>query len=159
MGTGMLLTLLIIIVPTILFYILRIDAASTFLGLALGYLLMSFDVTTANILTNKPPLNLNTSSPIMAIALLILPPVIMAITRFHTIPKAYKLLNLIVGLGFGLTLVILLAPNLSASVYGQISTSSLWPITVNYKNQIIGLTAVLSLVMMVMNLQKSHKKH
>ncbi len=157
----------IVLVPIIVLFLLRINAALVFLSLCLGNVLVQFVAPDANSFTAlfaaHVPKGVDTGDNFIKLVLLLLPVVLTAIFMVRTVHgHARRALNILpsagVGLLGGLLVVPLLPGNLSANIIG----SSLWSQVQQAQDLIVGASALICLLFLWLNRPtsgKHSKKH
>ncbi len=136
-------------IPVILILLLRVNAGLVFLSACAGTLIAKYfgqDVETfARGFIAQPGVSLLSSTRLL---LIILPVLVTIIALRRTVAGAQHLINLIVALATGLSLIFLAFPYLSSGTAGTIRQVPFWSTAEQMQGTIIGATAFLSLIML-----------
>lgn len=152
---------LIVILPIAAIYLLKSNAATVFLALCLGYVLLSFDSTNANGLANAHvPVHLKTSTLIVNLVLLLGPAIITLFALTGSIHGKRKLLNLLPALAVGLFAALLVVPHLPSLLMDSIYANQYWIKLISYQSTVVGIGSGVSILFFWLSLKKdSSKKH
>lgn len=153
MNSSQIVLLSILAVPVILLLALRINAALVFLSLCLGDVLIQFvSYDTSSLLTT---IGINLGSETVKLGLLTLPVVLTTIFMIRTVHGWRLLLNLLPSAGVGLVAAFLIVPLLPPGVAGNITHASMWRQIKTAQDLIIGLSALVSLLVLWLQRPKS----
>jgi hypothetical protein len=151
-----------ILVPVILTFFLKSNAAQSFLALCAGFVIISFASTDLKSLTGQ--LNFSIDSGILNLVILVLP---LLLTLLFTHGKAKngfgRIMQLIIAVCAGGLLALVGIPLMSGLVNADFAGSELWKNLQNIQAPLVGAGVFLSLVMVWSKaLKKSNlkdKKH
>lgn len=158
------LTLIILIlVPVILLTSLRVNAAFIFLCLCLGDVLSQFIAPDSSqffaLFSAHLPKSLSSGNDLTKIIILILPAVLSIFFMLKSVHGLSKIIiNLLPAIGCGLLLALLITPLLPKNLLGSSLNSSLWVSLHNYKDIIISLSSLISLILLWLQRPKSVSK-
>jgi hypothetical protein len=163
MHSSELLLLAVILVPAIILFYFRINAAIVFLSLCLGNVLTQFVSPDAHqfltLFSAKLPKNLGSGNNLIKILLLVLPPLLTAIFMLRTVKGNNKYINILPALGVGILIALLLIPLLSVNFSNTIIGSKYWLTLKNNQAALVGLSSLASLVTLWLERPKtSHSK-
>lgn len=152
----------LVLVPALLTWLLKSNAALSFLALCAGFVVISFAGTDLENLTGQ--LNFSINSGTLNLALLVLPLLFTLLFTKHAFTGgAIRLLHMAIALCAGGLLALIAIPLLSGSVRANFADSKLWMDLQNIQSEVIGAGVFLSLVLIWANsLKKSSikaKKH
>ena len=151
MSSGLFWLALIVIVPAIGLYLLRVNAAAVFLALCLGYVLVSFDSHNAHRLTNalahnNIPVHLQLSSVAINLGLLLAPAALTLLLQIKSVNGRRKFLNILPSVAVGLFAALIVVPQLPGSVMESVISTKYWAQLTHYETDIVGIGAVISLL-------------
>jgi hypothetical protein len=159
----------IVLLPTILLMVLRVNAALVFLSLCLGDVLTQFVAADAQSLLNllstshatKP---INATDGMIKLVILLIPVVLTILFMIKTVRGRGKLvLNLLPAAGVGMLGGLLVVPLLPAGLSHNVIDSSLWTQVQRAQDLIVGASALVCLLALWMQRPKSggsgEKKH
>jgi hypothetical protein len=150
------------IVPIVLLTVLRINAAIVFLSLCLGSVLVRFAGSDASSFVNLMSPSKALNGYVIMIALLLLPAIFTMIIMIGTVRGTFgMLLNLLPAISVGLLTVLLVAPLLSAGLYGTIASTSEWHYIMRAQVLVISVGSIVSLLFLLTQRPKraEHGKH
>lgn len=150
------------LVPVVLLTVLRVNAAIVFLSLCLGSVLVRFAGSDASSFVNLMSTNKAVNSYVIMIALLLIPAVFTMIIMIGTVRGTFgMMLNLLPAISVGLLTVLLVAPLLSAGLYGTIAGTSEWHYIMRAQVLVITLGSIVSLLFLWTQRPKrsEHGKH
>ena len=149
----------IIAAPALVTYLLKSDAALSFLALCAGFVLSTSVVTDLKHLLSET--NLSLTDKTLALILLLVPLVITLLTSRRSAGKGFKLyLHLLTAICVGGLLVLSLGPIINSSSQIDLAHSGVWDKLQNAQSIIIGAGALLSLFLIwFKSLKYSSKKH
>jgi hypothetical protein len=134
-----------VLAPVILAFFLKSNAASSFLALCAGFVVISFASTDLKNLTGQ--LNFSINSGMLNLALLVLP---LLFTLLFTKGKAKdgigRFIHLAIALCAGGLLALAGIPLLNESIRANFATSNLWPKLQSIQGPVIGAGVFLSLI-------------
>src|SRR5579863_6296756 len=111
------------IVPIILLVVLRVNAAIVFLSLCLGSVLVRFAGSDASSMVNLISTSKSVNGYMIMIALLLIPALFTMIIMIGTVRGTFgMMLNFLPAIAVGLLTLLLVAPLMSAGLYGTISS-------------------------------------
>jgi hypothetical protein len=147
----------IILLPLVLTYFLRSNAALAFAAACVGYTLQtSVTNSLADLLNN---FRLNPSTNLVGICLLFLPPLLTLLLSRHSFSgKGKVFLQAIPALCTGAFLAILAAPLITETYNTDFNSSQLFQNMQKYQALIVGVGAGFSLVLLWMGSLKHHDK-
>lgn len=150
----------IVALPVVIFSLLRVNAATAFLGLCLGsvlgnYVAEDFAEVLRGSLAPTPELN----EMIIALLLLWLPVVLISVFMINTIGKKQIPQNLLPAIAVGLFGLILTAPVLTPEIAASIQATDIWDRLLQYQAVIVALGTLISLLFLRMRKKEEHHKH
>jgi len=160
MSIGLIWLLVIMLIPLVGFYLLRINAALVFLSLCLGYVLLSFDSRNASSIANNlashkyVPIHLTLTAVMVNLALLLGPAVLSIIFQIGSIHKHQKLFNLVPSLGVSLFAPILIVPLLPNSIMTAIVHTSYWSKLITSQAAIVGFGSLVAIIFFWLTMHK-----
>jgi hypothetical protein len=135
-----------VLIPAVLTFLLKSNAASSFLALCAGFVVISFAGTDLQSLTGQLSFSIN--SGILNLSLLVLP---LLFTLLFTKGKSKdgfgRFINLAIALCAGGLLALAGIPLLNESIRANFASSDLWSKLQNIQGPVIGAGVFLSLVM------------
>jgi hypothetical protein len=150
-----------VLAPVVLTFLLKSNAASSFLALCAGFVVISF--ASADLANLTGQLSFTISSGIVNLVLLILP---LLFTLLFTKGKSKngfgRVIHIAIALCAGGLLALAGIPLLNASVRGNFASSDLWSQLQNVQGIVIGVGVFLSLVVTwakALKKSKKDKKH
>jgi hypothetical protein len=133
--------------PLLLTFLLKSNAALSFLALCAGFVVISFASSDLENLTGQLNFSINSSS--LNLVLLILPLVLtLLLTRKSFTKKGVLVLQSLIALCAGALLALIAVPLLSNSIRANFANSSLWTDLQKIQASVIGAGVFLSLVML-----------
>jgi hypothetical protein len=115
------------VVPVVVLFFLRVNAAIVFLSLCLGSVLVRFAGDDAKSFVNLVSGNAVLSDYGISLALLLLPAVSTMVVMIGTVRGKFRsLLNILPALSVGLLAILLAEPLFSAGLRGAIATTAVW---------------------------------
>jgi cytochrome bd-type quinol oxidase subunit 2 len=145
---------LLLLTPLALTFLLKSNAALSFLALCAGFVLSTSVIGDLKQLLSQ--INLSTTDSTLALVILIAPPVItLLLTRKSSVHKAFFWLQLLAALGVGGLLALAVAPVISESSNLNITSSKFWEDLQKGQSAIIGVGALISLIVVWL----THLKH
>ena len=155
---------LIVVLPVVVFTVLRVHAAKAFFALALGSLLATY-VTAAivDFLRGYVAPDSLTVVAITGAVLLWLPVVTMIFLMGRTVGSRQRVVNALPGIGVGLVGVLLTIPLLTPDVQRAVYDTALWQGLKEYQALIVAASSIVSVVLLRMRAPfeepHKHKKH
>ncbi len=152
----------IIVIPLVVLYWLKVNAAAVFLALCLGYVLLAFDEQNAySLTTGQVPFQLKQANIFVNLALLLGPALITLFIQIGSLHGKLKYFNILPALGVGLFVALLVVPELPTSLHQSITSTTYWVKLVRYQATIVGVSATVAAVFFWLNLRKQggEKKH
>jgi hypothetical protein len=159
----------IVILPIVILFLLRVNAALVFLSLCLGDVLTQFVATNSNTLSgllssSHVTATLHPTNNTWRLVLLLLPVVITAAFMVHSVKgNSRKILNILPAAGVGLVGALLVVPLLPAATAETIINNSLWNQLTTYQGVIVVASAIACLSMLLVQQPKGgkgkHSKH
>ena len=142
---------LIVIIPAVGLYLLRVNAAAVFLSLCLGYVLVSFDSHNAHRLAsalthNNMPVHLQFSAVAVNLGLLLAPAVLTLLLQIKSVNGRRKFLNILPACAVGLFAALIIVPQLPGSVMVSVIRTNYWTQLIHYETDIVGIGAIVSLL-------------
>lgn len=135
----------LVLSPAILTWLLKSDAALSFLALCASFVVISFAGTDLQNLTGQ--LNFSINSGTLNLALLGLPILFTLLFTKRSFPSGTtRLLHIIIALCAGGLLALISVPLLSESVRANFADSKLWAGLQNIQSEVIGAGTFLSLM-------------
>ena len=166
MTIGLIWLALIILMPIIGFYLLRINASPVFLSLCLGYVLFAFDAhSTSGIISSlnsqsSVPVHLNASATVINFVLLLGPAALIIITQLRSIHASKRLLNLLPSIAVGLFASLLIVPLLPSQTSHMVTQTIFWTTIIHNQSYIVGLGSIVSILLLRLTEQRFRgKKH
>ncbi len=162
MSIGTIWLITIFLIPVIGLFLLRVNAATVYLSLCAGYVLVVFDSQNAYAFTSRHiQTQLRSPSVLVNLLLLLLPPLVAILSQIGTMRGHNKrLLNLLPAVATGLLAVILVVPQLPPSIAHTLTTATYWLKLVRYQTQIVGFgTGVAILFLAFSRSKKQNNKH
>jgi hypothetical protein len=151
---------LLVGVPVVLLMLLRINATLVFLSLCLGSVLVKFlsdnAITIVGSFSAHPSPTLQS---VTRIVLLLAPVFIVMLFMIKSVRKNATVLNLLPSLGVGLLLLLLVEPLLTPGLAHNIVDSTLWKEVVKAEDLIVGVSAMLCLLFLILQRPKHHDDH
>ena len=158
-----------VLVPTVLLMVLRVNATLVFLSLCLGYVLIQFVAEEANsffdLFSWDAGQAVSADNATVKIILLLLPVVLTTIFMIRTVHGHSKLLlNLLPAAGVGLLGSLMLVPLLSGDLSYSITDSTMWEKIQQAQTLIVGVCALICLFVLWLQRPKAghdgkHSKH
>jgi len=151
----------VILLPLLLAYFLKSNAALGFLALCAGYSVLSFAGHDIKNLLNTTNSSFVTSDTI-SLLLILVPTFVTFIicrgpsSRRFSNPKVF--LNLLTALAAGAAFVIMAEPYFQHVGSVNLSDSAVWSFLETAKSEIIGIGALLALILIWLGNRKSHAK-
>jgi hypothetical protein len=152
----------IALAPLLVFSLLRVNAATAFLGLCLGsvlgnYVAEDFAEVLRGSLAPTPELN----AMVISLLLLWLPVVVISIFMINTISKRQIPINLLPAVAVGLFGLILTVPVLTPELVDGIQSIEAWAYLTDYQAVIVALGTLVSLLFLRMHKKADghHHKH
>lgn len=162
MHSSLIWLILIIIVPALVIYLLKINSALALFGLFIGYSISNLDSS----LTRQIPKNVVQSINLvypkhesLLLLFILLPVVLLALSSLHSLKGLKAKLNIIPALGFGLLLLVIIEPYLSISVQTSLVNSSIYKDIYKYTSLIVASDALLAILFYFLKSAKHHKHH
>lgn len=156
-----LLVILAAIVVAQLF--LRTNTAVAFFAVCTGSVLVAFSGDNMGLIASSLTSGMSSASNIAKIVLLFLPLLVVAIIMRGQVHKALLPLNILPAVCVSLAGLIFLYPLLDASIKTQIDSTETWQLITQYRELIIGIGIVSSVVLLAFTSRrpkdKHHKKH
>ena len=158
--TGLLWLLVLVLLPLILLFILRANAAAVYLSLCLGFVLYFFDSHNASTAAGSLPVHLKSTSLAVNLLLLLGPAVLTMLFMLHSVHGSKKKLNLIPAAFCGLFTALIVVPALPPSIANGILSTSYWHNLSKYQGAVVGIGAVVALAFFwLFSKKKEAKKH
>lgn len=163
MSSASIIFLAIILIPTIVIVLLRINAVFLFFSLCLGYVLSNLITGDTNSIINLfNPINVN--SPLiktnsLKIIILFIPVIITAMFMLRSVKGRKNSLNILPAIGFSVLGLILVTPFLSHGISSQYSQSQYWLQIVKAKDLVIELVALVALMFLFLERIDGHDSH
>lgn len=151
----------IAIVPVVLLFIFRINAAVAYLSLCLGNILVTY-------LSDDSKLKLSAASSKVTsgnlkLLLLLLPLAVTMVLLLRSVKKSYMLLNIIPALGASFLAVLLVVPLLSTHTATTVMQSALWHQIQRYQELLVAASGTICLLFLALQRPKherlKHGKH
>lgn len=158
------LTLAVIfLAPVLLLTLFKINAATVFLSLCLGSVLVSYFANSPTVLNFVMAHNAQLSTVgdhTNEILLLLTPVILTMIFMMRTIHgKGHALMNLLPAVGVGFLGALLLVPLLPPGLSHNVIHSTLWPQLLKIQSPVVAASATVCLITIWMQRPKGHKKH
>lgn len=135
-----------IVVPVLLFAILRVNAAVIFLSLCLGSVLVNLVGSDADSVLSMFSAGQHDNNLVLPFLLLLTPAALTMLLMVRTVKKGLPLLlNVLPSAAFGVVGLLLALPLCSAGVRGAIMTSSEWHKLEQLQTLVVILSAMVSL--------------
>lgn len=154
MPIGLIWLIAIVFLPVIGLYFLRINAATVYLSLCLGFVLYFFDSHSAASAAHTLPVHIKTTSMTVNLVLLLGPALLAMLIQLHSLHGNKKMLNLIPALFCGLFAALIVVPVLPASLMQGMASTSYWHTLIKYEGTIVGIGAAVALIFFWANLKK-----
>jgi hypothetical protein len=150
----------IALAPVLLLSVLRVNAATAFLGLCLGsvlgnYVAKDFTEVLRGSLAPTPELN----AMVIALLLLWLPVVLIVVFMINTIGKKQIPQNLLPAIAVGLFGLILTAPALTPDMAASMQSTEAWDRLMQYQAAIVAIGTLISLLFLRMRKKDGPHKH
>jgi len=146
----------LILSPVVLTFLLKSNAALSFLALCVGFVLSTSVIGDLKQLLSE--MNLSVTNSTLAISLLVLPLVLTLLLTRKSNTKGLKLwLQLLAALGTGGLLALSVAPVINAS-WLDLSKSDVWDNILKIQSGIVGAGALLSFALVWLGSSKLHRK-
>lgn len=164
MSIGLIWLIIIILIPLVGFYLLRINAATVFLSLCLGYVLFAFDshnasMTANNLIShNYLPIHVTASVATTNLFLLLAPAVLSIILQLGSLTKHKRIINILPSLGVSLFLPLLIVPLLPTSIMISIVHTSFWSKITTYQSSIVGISALVAIIFFWLTVHNKREK-
>lgn len=147
-------------IPVVVFSVLRINAATAFLGLCLGsvlgnYIAEDFTEVLRGSLAPTPELN----AMVIALLLLWLPVVLISVFMINTISKRQIVQNLLPAIAVGLFGLILTVPVLTPDLTNAVQATDIWQQVLQYQAIVVAVGTLVSLLFLRMRKKDDHSKH
>ena len=147
-----------ILVPPLLTYFLKSNAALGFLTVCLSFVLSTSVIGDLENLLSQ--LNLSTTSSVISIVLLVLPLVLTLLLTRGSAGKGFKFgLQLICAASAGGLLALSVGPVLASSTEFDVTASSFWDQLIKVQSIVIGAGALASLLLIWFHGLKGFRKH
>lgn len=152
----------ILLAPVLVLSLLRVNAATAFLGLCLGsvlgnYVAKDFSEVLRGSLAPTPELN----AMVISLLLLWVPVALVALFMINTIGKRQIPINLIPALAVGLFGLILTVPVLTPELTQSIQATDMWGRLTDYQAVVVAVGTLISLLFLRMHKKSEphHTKH
>lgn len=159
---------LIVIVPILLVFLLRVNAAVLFMSLCVGEVLVLFLSNDTGTLSGVvSPGSASISQSTLKLALLLIPPLLTLIFMFHSIKGTFKtVINIAPAVAVGLVGALMIDPLLSKNYQRTLNHSALWHHLIANQGLIVACGALVSLLIFLLMRhrptrlnKRSHKHH
>lgn len=150
---------LAVAVPAVLLLLLRTDAATVFLSLAVGGILERIagnDITSA-LATFSARTNTEIGMAVVHIGLIVVPAIITALVLRRSVSSAKLLVNIFPAVATGAVGLLLIVPLLPANIRITVINSNIWSLIDKSQVLIVGVSVLSSLL--VLWFGKPHKEH
>jgi hypothetical protein len=146
---------LIVVVPILLIFLLKVNAAAVFMSLCVGEVLVLFLSNDAGTLSGVvSPGSASISQASLKLALLLIPPILTLIFMYHGVKGSVMMtMNVIPAIAVGLVGALLAEPLLSESFQKTLNHSSLWHHLILYQGSVVACAAAVSLVFFLLQRQ------
>jgi len=146
--------------PLLLSFVLRVNAGVLFLALCTGSVLVDFVSNDAIQIANSffSHNNGTVINSVIQLALLLLPAVLTIVFMRRSMTGAKTLINILPAVASGLLTALLAVPLLSAGTQHNIMASQAWSILEQFQSLIIGAGAFVSLLVLWSSKPKHDKK-
>jgi hypothetical protein len=150
---------IVIAVPVLLIFVLRINAAIVFLSLCLGSVLVHFVNNDAKSFANFMSGNKIISGYGITLALLLLPAILTMVMMIATVHgKIRSVINILPALAASLLAVLLAVPLFAPGLRGAIDNTVLWKELLRAEVLIVGFGSFISLMFLWLQRPKRHDK-
>jgi len=161
MSDGILIAL--VVVPIILCFFLRVNAALVFLSLCVGDVLVRFVGSDAMSIVSGSGSSAPTNASVVRLGLLVAPAVLTMIVMIKTVKSQMKFMNILPAIGAGFLLALLAVPQLPTKLSRQIIDSGLWGQFQSYQSAIVAGSTLICMLFLWMQRPKSrddkHGRH
>lgn len=150
---------LTILIPVILTFALRVNAAVVFMSLCVGEVLVQYVANDAASFVTMSSRTSQLSESTVSIVVLLLPVVLTLIFMFHSVNGVKLALNIIPALCAGLLAALLIKPLLSVGFQNIFEKSSLGSHFLQAQTLIVSLSALISLLFLWFQRHGNHTPH
>jgi hypothetical protein len=144
----------LVVVPIVVLFVLRVNAALVFLSLCLGDILVQFVGKNAATIISNTGRNVQVTGTAIDLGLLVAPAVITTVLMVKTVNGHKKLLNLLPAAGTGLLTALLVVPLLSSNLANNILQSKPWHDIQSIQSGIVAASALICLFFLLLQRPK-----
>ncbi len=156
MSLGLIWLAIILLLPIIGLYLLRVNAVPVFLALCLGYVAMTFGSGNANLLATQGS-RLMAPNNIVNLFFLLIPAIVTTIFAIGTSKGKKRLINLVPSVGLGLVGALLVVPVLPKTIEGAIQATKYWGYVEGYEATIVMFSSVIILIFFWFTFRKTKR--
>lgn len=156
----------IIVLPIVLLFLLRVNAALVFLSLCLGAVLVQFAGHDAATIIAGAAINAHATTSTVELALLFAPVILTILFMLKTVRgKSKRIFNVLPSIGVGLLALLLAVPLLPPSAKQAVMQDHLWQMVASLQSGVVALSTFICLIFLLLMRPKhapaeeKHAKH
>ncbi len=152
MSLGLIWLAIILLIPVIGLYVLRVNAVPVYLALCVGYVAMVFGAGNANLLVTQGNRLLPANTGINLV-FLVLPAIVTAVLSVGSAHGKKRIINLVPSIALGFSSVILITPQLPKALAGSIYSTGYWSTIKSYETTIMLFSSLIILIFLWLSLK------
>lgn len=138
---------------------LRSNVAICFLALCGGSVLLASSGENLSLIASSVTSGIDGSTNIAKIALLLVPLITCAFITRRQAPKSLFAISFVVAISTALLTLLFIEPLLSEDLQNQVIETETWALLEQYREFIVGVGLVVSIVLISMTIRRPHDKH
>ena len=143
----------------LLMLILRTNTAICFFALCAGSILLSSSGDNMSLIASSLTSGVSGSSNFVRIALLLAPLVVCIFLLRKQVPKGLMPMAIIPAICTAALTILLVTPLLAEDLQAKIAVTETWEVLMQYKEPLVGIGLVVSVVLIALTVRRPHDKH